>query len=228
MREETYSFCPSYVRRRIVIHQQEELLSLTKNSAAMLVMLHYGSWILAGGAIARQTGLRYTVIASRRNLDTLNDTDRHFWDGVHRRGAELYGNELFYTDESPMRVLRWLKVTGNVLGVVLDVRETDRPQKEFALRLLGRQITMQTGPARLAEIARVPMIPMVIQYHPDERRHHLNLLPAIFPHGNPGAATQQALDLIEPFVAAMPEQQFYDIATAFSLATPGRNECGLL
>ena len=112
--------------------------------------------------------------------------------------------------------MRWLRTPGNALGVVLDVRETARPQKESPFRLLGQQITMQTGPARLAEIARVPMIPMVMQYQPRERRHHLHLLPAIFPRGDPDDATRQALAGMEAFVGEMPEQQFYDIAAAFT------------
>jgi len=216
MREETYSFSPRYARRRIVIHQREELLSRASDSAVMVVMLHYGSWILAGGAITHQTGLRYTVIASRRNLEPLQEDERSFWLGVHQRGTHLYCNSLFYTDESPMRAMRWLRTPGNVLGVVLDVREMDRPQKESPFRMLGQQISMQTGPARLAEIAKVPMIPVVMQYHPQERRHHLHVLPAIFPRGDPNAATQQALGSMEEYVAAMPAQQFYDIVGAFS------------
>src|SRR3989304_8404905 len=67
MREETFQYSVRYARRLVVIHGREHLLEAARNGGAMVAFLHYGRWILAGGALAHRPGLPYTVVASRRN-----------------------------------------------------------------------------------------------------------------------------------------------------------------
>ncbi|MFN7087838.1 MAG: lysophospholipid acyltransferase family protein [Burkholderiales bacterium] len=220
MREETFLYSPRYARRLVVPHGEVHLLAAARAGGCMVCFVHYGSWILAGGAIAHRLGLPYTVIASRRNLENLAPEEKGFWEGVHRRSRALYGHRLFYTDQSPRQALRWLKTPGHVLGVVLDVREENRKYDEKAFRFLGHELFMQTGPARLACIAGVPMIPATIRYLPEERRHHLYFDAAVLPDGRPEDMTQRALLAIERHVAAAPQQQFYDIVAAFSRPAP--------
>jgi lauroyl/myristoyl acyltransferase len=216
MREETFLYSRRYARRRIVMHGQEHLLEAASNSGVMVNFLHYGSWILAGGAIAHHLGLPYTVIASRRNLELIAPEEKMFWEGVHQRGSQLYGHPLLYTDQSPRQSIKWLKTTGHILGVVLDVREQGQKYEEHPFQFLDHTLFMQSGPARLACIADVPMVPIAIQYRPQERRHHLYFEAPIFPDSDPQRMTQQVLQTLGKYLISVPEQQFYDIVTEFS------------
>lgn len=222
MREETFRYSRRYARRLIVMHGQEHLLEVASNSAVMVNFLHYGSWILAGGAIAHRLGLPYTVIASRRNIEILAPEEKKFWEGVHRRCNQLYGHPMFYTDQSPRLPIKWLKTPGHILGVALDVREHNQKYEEHPFQFLGHTLFMQSGPARLACIAGVPMVPVTIQYRPQERRHHMYFDAPVFPNGNPQHMTQQILHVLEKHLASAPEQQFGDIIAAFSLRAPSR------
>lgn len=216
MREETFLYSPAYVRRRVLLEGSENLTDLADKSGVMVAFLHYGSWILAGGAISHELGLPYTVVASRRNLEILPEDEKNFWYGVHKRCSELYGHALFYSDQSPRLPLAWLE-EGNILGIVLDVREVGREFKEEEFVFLGRKITMQTGPARLACISGVPIVPATICYHPKERRHHLHFDAPIHPDGNPRNMTQALLDILGRRLADAPDQQFYDIIGEFGV-----------
>jgi lauroyl/myristoyl acyltransferase len=215
MREETFHFSARYARRLVVVHGQEHLLDAARNNGAIVAFLHYGSWILAGGAIARRLGLPYTVIASRRNLEIIPLEEKRFWEGVHLRGSRLYGHPLFFTDQSPRQPIKWLKKHSHILGVVLDVREHGQQIEEHPFQFLGHTVYMQSRPARLARIAAVPIVPATIQYRPRERRHHLYFDAPVFPDGNPQHTTQHVLRALEKYVARDPQQQFYDIITEF-------------
>lgn len=216
MREETQRFSPRYARHLIDIDGREHLLAAAAPGGVMVVFLHYGSWILAGGAIAHRLGLPYTVIASRRNLDFVPPEEKHFWEGVHHRGRHLYGHALFYTDESPRPAMRWLRQRRHVLGVALDVREHGQRFEEHPYAFLGGTIYMQSGPARMARVAGVPMVPAAIQYQPALRRHRLVFEPAVVAEDDPRVTTQRLLSTLEKYVAERPEQQFHDIATEFA------------
>jgi lauroyl/myristoyl acyltransferase len=216
MREETFHFSARYARRLVVTHGEEHLLKAARDSGAIVAFLHYGSWILAGGAIARRLGLPYTVIASRRSLETTSLEEKSFWEGVHLRGSRLYGRHpTFFSDQSPRLPIKWLKKHSHVLGLVLDVRAPGQLIEEHPFQFLGHTVYMQSRPARLARIAGVPMVPAAIQYRPRERRHHLYFEAPVFPDGNPQHTTQQVLRALEKYVARVPQQQFYDIITEF-------------
>ena len=216
MREETFHYSARYARRLVVIHGREHLLEATRNGGAMVAFLHYGSWILAGGAIAHRLHLPYTVIASRRNLEVDTPEEKRFWEGVHQRVSSLYGHPMFFTDQSPRQPIKWLKKNSHVLGVVLDVREHGQRYEEYPFEFLGHTIFMQTGPARLARIAGVPILPASIEYRPRQGCHHLYLDTAVSADGNPKHTTQHLLRVLEKHVARAPKQQFYDIVAEFA------------
>ncbi len=220
MREETFRFSARYARRLIVMHGQEHLLEAAHKTGAIVAFMHYGSWILAGAAIAHRLGLPYTAIASRRNLEFTTPEETRFWEGVHLRCSQLYGHPLFFTDQSPRQAINWLKTTGHTLGVVLDVREQGQKYEEDTFQFLGHTLFMQSGAARLACIANVPMVPATIQYCPRERRHHLYFDDPVFPNGNPQHMTQQLLCTLEKRMSGVPEQQFYDIVAVFRQRAP--------
>ena len=220
MREETFHYSVRYARRLVVIHGREHLLEAARNGGAMVAFLHYGSWILAGGAIAHRLGLPYTVVASRRNLEIMTPEEKRFWEGAHQRIGRLYGHPMFFTDQSPRQPIKWLKKKHHVLGVVLDVREHGQRYEEHPFQFLGHTIFMQSGPARLARIVGVPIVPAGIQYRPLQRCHHLYFDAPVFPDGNPQHTTQHLLRVLEKHVARAPQQQFHDIIAEFSRPWP--------
>lgn len=213
MKEETFLHSAKYARRRVVVHGRENLLNPACKTGVMVAFMHYGSFFLTGAAIGAQLGLPYTAIASRRNLEIAPEPDRNFWYGVHERSGKLYSRPLFFTDESPRLPLAWLKQKGNVLGIVLDVREHGQQYRENAYDFLGEKIYLQSGPARLACIAGVPVVPVTIRYCTRERRHHLILDEPVPPDQDPVVMTQRLLDVLGAKVAKEPGQQFYDIAS---------------
>jgi lauroyl/myristoyl acyltransferase len=215
-REETWHFSPAYARKNLELRGVDELLALQKTQAIVICFLHHGSFMLMGGGFRHQLNLPYSAVVSTRNIDPGSEEER-FWGGVHQRLQSLYASPLFYTHEPVNGILKWLKSPGNLFGIVLDVRERHIPHKEERFSFMGRQIFMQTGPARLARLAGVPVVPCVTWYEVASRKHIVQMLPAITALDDPINVTQRALDLIEPYIMKYPEQQFYDIASALEI-----------
>jgi hypothetical protein len=169
-------------------------------------------------------GAPITSIASRRNLEFCTPAEKDFWLGVHQRSAESCNAPvIFYTDQSPIGPVRWLKQAHQVLTVALDVREpaADKPEQSF--QFMGQTVYLQTGPAKLAQLTGAQVVPAAIEYKAETQRHLLTLHPAIDPNScTPEALTQTALDAIGPHVMRTPEQQFYDLLGA--LQTPQKAE----
>ena len=211
MRQETQLFSATYARERVRLRNAVHLRAAAKKGGILLAMLHHGSWILAGGAVAHQLRMPYTVVASRRNLDHEPEAVRTFWLGVHQRGAALYGQRLLYTDEPAFNAVRWLQQRGHVLGVVLDVREGAKRIPEHPFSFCKSTVYLQTGPARLARIAGATVVPMVMIYNARQAVHELHFLPPV-PHGLSDIdTTQAALQAIQPLFEASQQQAFYDI-----------------
>lgn len=217
MREETFLYSPRYAKRAVVIHNGEVLDEITKHRGAILAPVHYGSFFLSSGAIVHQLKLPCTAIVTSRNLTVLPAEEEAFWRGVHRRSARLYGQPLFHAGITPPReIVRYLAVPHNLLLAMLDVREAGGTAKEFPFSFLQRQIYLQTGPARLACLTGVPLVPMCIQYNQEERRHHLHFGSPVWPIKSPIEMTQQAIAQLETYVAGCPQQFFHDLINAFS------------
>ena len=212
MCQETWQFSPAYAKKNVCLKNEEELIALSKIQGVMVVFLHLGSWILAGGALKHQRGLPYTVIASTRNLDYCTPEEKTFWLGAHARTRVFYQEPVFYSHDPVRLTLNWLKKPGNILGVALDVREANRPLKEALFQFMDRQIHLQTGPAKLAKLANAAVIPSVTWYDLERRQHVLQFMPALTRLEDPAAVTQAALGAIEPFIRLYPNQQFYEIA----------------
>lgn len=218
MCRETYLYSPRYAKKYVTIHGQDQLLKIAAHSGALLTPLHYGSFFLSGGAIVQQLNLSYTAIVTGRNIACLPAEEQLFWKGVHQRSSDLYKQPLFYTGSTPPRnLLAYLDKPGNLLGAVLDVREQDQFPKEYAFHFLGTQIYLATGPARLAYLANVPIVPMTIQYNLSEQRHHLYFGEPILPCKDHVEVTQQLLSSLEYYIAAQPRQCFYDMVSTLSL-----------
>lgn len=180
------------------------------------------------GVIRQQLGLAVTSVASRRNLDFCDAQERDFWLGVHQRAADsCEAPVVFYTDQNPRGVMRWLWGGGQVLTAALDVREPGYPRPEHPFLLMGQTVYLQLGPARLAKLVGAELVPCTIEYQPDKQRHEMTLGPAISPHADAHAAIQKALDFIGPYVSRSPGQQFYDLLNTLKDSASPRCEAGV-
>ncbi len=217
MREETYLYSPRYAKKHVTIHGRERLLEVAEHSGALLTPVHYGSFFLSGGAVVQQLKLPYTAIVTGRNIAPSVDEEQ-FWAGVHQRSTHLYQQPLFYTGiSSPKSLLKYLDKPGNLLGAMLDVREQGQAPREFTFNFLGGQVYLNTGPARLAYLAKVPILPMTIQYNTFERHHHLYFSEPVYPCKDHRAVTQAILSSLEQNIAGQPQQWFYDFLAIFTV-----------
>ncbi len=221
MCNETYLYRASYIQKHVDIEGAEHYSEALAKGSVIVVFVHHGSWLLMNGALHHLCGgAPITSIASRRNLEFCTPEEKEFWLGVHKRSAESCNAPvIFYTDQSPIGSVRWLKQAHHVLTVALDVREpaADKPEQQF--QFMGQTIYLQTGPAKLAQLTGAQVVPAAIEYNAQTQRHLLTLYPAIDPSlCAPEVITQTALNCIGPHVLRAPEQQFYDLLGA--LQTP--------
>ena len=221
MCDETHVYRESYIRKHVLVEGSQHYQAALSKGSVVVVFVHHGSWLLMNGALHHLCGgAHITSIASRRNLEFCSAEEKEFWLGVHKRSAESCNAPvIFYTDQSPIGPVRWLKQPHHVLTVALDVREpsADKPEHEF--QFMGQSVYLQTGPAKLAQLTKAQVVPAAIEYNAETQRHRLYLYPAIDPSGyNTEELTQAALHQIGPHVENTPEQQFYDLLGA--LQTP--------
>ena len=167
MCDETYLYRASYIQKHIDIEGAEHYTHALAKGSVIVVFVHHGSWLLMNGALHHLCGgAPITSIASRRNLEFCTPEEKEFWLGVHKRSAESCNAPvIFYTDQSPIGSVRWLKEPHHVLTVALDVREpaADKPEQQF--EFLGQTIYLQTGPAKLAQLTGAQVVPAAIEYN---------------------------------------------------------------
>lgn len=213
MCEETFLYSHRYAKKLVHIHNGHILHDLTKERGAVLAPLHYGSFFLSGGAIAHQLKLHCNAIVTHNNLLVLSAEEANFWRGVHKRTQQLHQQPIFYAGKtSSQEILQYLAKPRNLLWAMLDVREVGRDRPEFPFVFQQRQIYLQTGAARLACRAEVPLVPMCIQYSGEARRHNLYFGTPLLPEIHPNEMTQLALTQLEMHVAKQPKQFFHDMS----------------
>ena len=220
MCEETHLYQESYIRKHVLVEGLQHYQAALSKGSVVVVFVHHGSWLLMNGALHHLCGgAPITSIASRRNLEFCAAEEKEFWLGVHKRSAESCNAPvIFYTDQSPIGSVRWLKEPHHVLTVALDVREpaADKPEQSF--KFMEQSIYLQTGPAKLAQLTGAQVVPAAIEYNAQTQRHLLTLYPAIDPATcSPEQLTQTALDCIGPHVMRAPTQQFYDLLGALQM-----------
>ena len=212
MRSECLHFTPFYSRIFVKIHGESNILKI-KKEGAVLVFLHFGSFFLSGGGLANQLGINYSAVASRRNLKYLTIKQNLFWRKVHNNAENLYGNKLFYTDNSPRNMINWLN-DGNFLGVAIDVNEKGINNKFSKFKLFNSSYNFQTSAYRLAKVTNKKIIAMLISYDKKKFCHNLHLSSAI-DLVNPDYCIQECLDFMEPHMNKYKNQFFHDIDKCF-------------
>jgi lauroyl/myristoyl acyltransferase len=220
MRKEVANFATNLQKHTIKIHGQEHLLGAAAKSAVIAGLLHYGCWSLTGISISSQLELPYNVIASYRHRYTLFPKDKYAWERGLMHVQDILGHQIFYNDQSPRFPLEWLKTKGNVLGMNIDVREAEKIHKEYPFDFLGKKIYLQVGPARMAILANVPIVPTIVQFDPKEKVHHLYIDEPVYPNNDPQAMTQQVLLAFEKHVKrALDQQNVFEITSKFGKPT---------
>jgi len=220
MCQETYLYKASYIKQRVKVEGAGHYQAALQKGSVIVVFVHHGSWLLMNGALHHLCGgAPITSIASRRNLEFCSPEEKEFWLGVHKRSAESCNAPvIFYTDQTPIGPVRWLKSPNHVLTVALDVREPAANKPEQAFEFMGQTIYLQTGPARLAQMTGALVVPAAIEYNPHAQMHTLSLYEALSAtNATPHEVTQQALNKIGPHIERAPQQQFYDLLGALQV-----------
>lgn len=218
MQQELLLATPAYSRGRIVVRGEENLLQSLQHSSVILGFLHHGSWIMIGGAMRYTFKVPYTVIASRRNLSLLDNNEAEYWQHIHKRMADYYGYDIFYTDQYSRRILEWLKKPGIALGVALDVREHGQFPPESEICFNGTTLWVQTGPAKLARLSRSVIVPCSIEYVPEFRVHELRFYSPVDPQFTQSdhRTTQEVFSALEDVYLRSSNQVFHDLTRIFS------------
>jgi predicted O-methyltransferase YrrM len=213
MRREIKQYSVEYARQRVLIHPNKTQFKNTKGG--VMLFLHFGSFFLSGAALIHQLGLKYTAIASTRNFKHMPDKEEKFWRKTHETANELYSKKMFLTHEPHTReIISFLK-SGSFLGAALDVTESGQKHKLHPYKFLHNEIMLQTGPARLARMARVPLYGMIIVHDKKAKKHDLHVTG---PHSynEIEKSTQEILHFMEPHVEKNMDQLFHDIFHLFS------------
>lgn len=212
MREEIFLYTKKYAKDNVFIHDREILFEATQRKGAVLAPLHYGSYFLSGCALVQQLKLSCNAIVTHNNLLILPEKEANFWRFAHRQVEKLQRQSIFYAGKtSRNEIINTLQKKNSLIWSMLDVREVGRERPEFAFDFQGTKIYLQTGSARLASLANVPLIPICIQYNLDEKRHHLYIGEPILSKNSPIEMTQAALIQLESIVSTQPNQFFHNM-----------------
>jgi predicted O-methyltransferase YrrM len=212
MRDEFDSYTPTYAKENVKIMGKSKL---DQNQGGVLLFLHFGSFFLSGLSLIHQLGLRYTALASTRNFKAMQNDEKNFWENVHRKMNLLYSHGMFLTNKSNSREMISFLKSGGFIGAALDVAEIGQKHKLQAFEFLHNQIYLQTGPARLARIANVPIYGMSIAYDQNPKVHTLRISG---PHiqSKVEESIQKLLSEMEQVVSQQMNQLFHDVFKLFS------------
>ena len=212
MRDEFDNYSPTYAKENVKIIGGSKLV---QDQGGVLLFLHFGSFFLSGLSLIHKMGLSYTVIASRRNFKVMVTQERKFWEVAHAKMNNLYSRKMFLTDESNINEMICYLKKGGFIGAALDVAEIDQKHKFHPFKFLYNQIYLQTGPARLARIANVPIYGMSIAY---DQNHKVHTLKISGPHDQNKVeeSIQKLLSEMEQVVSQRMNQLFHDVFRLFN------------
>lgn len=161
------------VRARVVLHDADRLIEAHAAGRGVVAALpHMGNWDLAG-AWACATGMPLTTVAERL------------------RPERLYRDFVAYRASLGMEVLPLTGGTATFRLLVERLRagrfvpllaDRDLSRQGVAVELLGEPASLPTGPARLAQLAGAPLLPISCDYLPPDDgppRMHLRMHPVV-------------------------------------------------
>lgn len=138
-----------------------------------------------------------------------------FWKQIHNLANRTYSRNMFLSHEKNGKEMVNFLREGNFLGAAIDVAEVGSRHRFTPFQLLNNTIYLQSGPARLAKLAKVPIYGMSIVYDDIKKLHQLRITG---PHDsqNPENAIQQILKEMEGQIRSNMGQLFHDIFSLFS------------
>lgn len=216
LRDELMFLSNAFARENVSIIGLPDILREGRGEGGVFAFLHFGNFFLSGAALCEKIGVEYTAIASKVNMQFMAEEENAFWEMVHANASACYSRKLFFTSDYPKSMIDWVKA-GKFLGVAMDVDEQGKRNKRTGFEFLGKTVFLQTSAARIAKIARKPLIPMTIVFCPIRRRHKLFL-------GKPIEVTDvvdascQVLKNIEQIIKGHEYQFFHDIHQTFQSA----------
>ena len=181
----------------------------------VFLFLHFGNFFLSGVALQTFLNLKYTAIASTLNFKLMSKEEEAFWVRVHTQANRIYSRPMFLTHELDTReIISYLRA-GNFLGAALDVSETAQKHKFSPFQFLNNEIMLQTGPARLARMAEVPIYGLTIAYNKRKKKHELHITQ---PYSSKEVedSVQAILQKMEPIIEKNMDQLFHDLFFLFS------------
>ena len=189
----------------------------------VILFLHFGNFFLSGAALKAKLDIPYTAIASTANFHVMSKTESVFWRKIHKLADKTYAKKMFRTEKNNYKeMLRFLK-DGNFLGSAMDVIELNRKHKFHRFNFLCNQIYLQTGPARLAKLANVPLYGMIIAYNRKSQKHTL-YLSGPYSSDDYTNSMQQILNNMEEVVSQNMDQLFHDIFRLFKKQSISNHE----
>jgi lauroyl/myristoyl acyltransferase len=176
--------------------------ALASGRGAIVLTAHAGPWDAAAARLAETAG-REVIVVMQGEAD---ERARAIHDGVRRRA----GMRVVHVGEHPLDGLPLVHAlkAGGLLAIQLD--RTAPSGRGLPVRLFDREVVVPEGPFRLAQLARVPLLPLFVR-----RRGHFDYHLVVYPpiEVEPGAATlaraaQDASDAMARFIRECPTQWF--------------------
>lgn len=215
LREELLNLPNSCKREQVIIDENNP--KNWKEQGGVLLFIHFGNFFLSGVALKSILNINYTAIASTANFKNMPRDESDYWQKIHQIANKSYSREMFLTNKSTTKEMVSYLQDGNFLGAAIDVAEQGKKHKFHPFKFLDNEIMLQTGPARLARIAKVPLYGMIIVYDSKAQRHRLRIT-GPYSNENIENSTQLILKEMEPIVKNNIDQLFHNLFHLFRLA----------
>jgi len=214
MRKEFALYSKEYASQGVSIVGKNKI---DKSQGGVFLFLHFGSFFLSGVSLISQLGINYTAIASTIHFKAMNTGERKFWREVHKIANKLYSRKMFLSHKGTTpEMLKYLSL-GSFIGAAIDVSEIGKKHKFEPFTFLRNEVYLQTSPARLARLAKVPLYGMTISYNSTEEMHTLQIT-GPYDSNKVGSAIQNILTDMEPVIRNNMDQLFHDVFHLFNLS----------
>lgn len=174
--------------------------ALEDGRGAILAAMHSGNWELLGGVLASE-GYPLISVAMQQN----GDADKF----INEYRAIMHQHVTYKTGIREM--ISELK-KGAFLGLIMD---QDPGKAGVLVPFFGYETLTATGPAVLARMQDVPIIPVTIRYSPFEKKHIITVEPPMYAEHTDDkkrdvAVTTTALnEFMEDYIRRYPEEWFW-------------------
>ena len=204
-------------RRKVCWRQKQQYLRFTDtfNTSRMLTTIHMGDFWFGYGQIAGVTPKNRKFLALRRQADP--SREKQLLENLEDVDVELFR----VGERSPMEIVRKLRSEPTTLACLCDM--TSDFGEVIEVEFLGKPAFFAKGPAELAIVSRVPIIPFVT-YEVDDVTHietdaliDTTLLPDEALGDAVRRITQKLVEFTESWVLKYPDQWHFLYSTRFQV-----------